>query len=438
MVKKKRVVKDSKKKKGFKQIFKNSIKKFQKKRISQRKKRSRQKVSPKLKKPIRNIPNPFNRFSSITTKLKGLPVEKLVIVVLIILVGLMALDSKGYNLTNITGKGIRSITGNQVGSAAGIADAINNIFSIITEGIAKPVFEQFGTHNVVFLKLIILVFLYLALAKGLNLEDKLHGTGKIIAGLTAFIASALVPPEVLNVYVLQLIPGIVSLALSVIIFIVILYWMHKVEAESGIGHFVKSLVYFIIALMLIKSSENFITIRGNITSMTNSTIFGDIGPLVLNFILIYCIVMFFIELFKIRHYIGRRRRRPRPRGRGGEGEGEAGIRRPGRFRQVVGDIAEESAKEFAKGWVSKKVEEIGSERSQRVKLYELAKKYGKKYFKLLNPDLLEKGIRKIERKDYQKSAERLIKSFIAEAKSKCPDISDDEIQKAVDIVKNGP
>lgn len=179
--------------------------------------------------------------------------EKVLLILLLVFMGIVAIGNSS-NMTAITGAAI---------DPGRMSDTIKSILGLITEGIAKPLFDFLSGNNeqVLFIKLAIAIIVYLFLAFGANLREKFAGKGNVIAVLISLIVIGFMPSNIIDTYIASVVPGYIVLVASFIIPFLMLYGMHRWRAESSAGHVMKAIIYFFIFL-LVGQPVTGITIRG--------------------------------------------------------------------------------------------------------------------------------------------------------------------------------
>jgi len=242
----------------------------------------------------KNIPNPFNRLSGAGSLIKNIPLtEKTLLIALLVFIGIVAFSTNSDNLTSITGAFV-DVTGEQTINTGTISQSISNVFSIITEGIAEPIFNLWGTDNILIVKIFLLFVIYILLVYGAGLKDKFEGKGKIIAGILSFMVSALIPSKIIETYVGELIPGVITFFFSLIFIILVLYWLYKLKVESRFGHAIKSIIYLFFVLTINFKLGNLLTKIVDVPTIFNETVSFAIAIAI-----IYALIMGIVEFFRI-------------------------------------------------------------------------------------------------------------------------------------------
>lgn len=320
-----------------------------------------------------NIPNPFNKINNVGSAIREIPLtEKTLLIALLVLIMIVAFTTNSENLVAITGAAV---------SAGEVNEKITLVISIFTEGIAKPFFDLFGKQDVLAVKLILVFIFYLVLAYGFRLKDKFEGKGGIIAGLTAFILAAVFPTSIINIYLIGLIPGLLWVIFSTLIFFAILYWLYRTEVEHAPGHVMKAVAYLFVAIVVISELDDFLTKGFYFTT------FQSMADWIVTILFIYSLVMVVAELWKAFNKKG----------------GMTWAKEKGRTAgELVGSVKEgyETSRE-EKG----RAKEAKVIIKQRNKLKAIIKRHAARY----------KAVPDDEK-------ERIYKEFVADVDKKCPDL----------------
>lgn len=250
------------------------------------KKRVLKKVSSKGNKinAKRNIPNPFNRFNNLGASIKEIPLtEKTLLIALLVFMGIVAFSTNSDNLNVITGAAI---------GPQDLNEKITLVISLLTEGFGKPFFDLLApTPNILFIKLLLVIVFYVLLSYAAGMKNRFGGKGSIIAGILAFLGAALLPDAIINLYVVQFIPGFISVAGAVLILIGGLYWLFTREVDSRSGHGLKALGYFL-AFIIISEIEDMIS------NALPQQAFKNIADWIVLIAFIFALIMFIVELVR--------------------------------------------------------------------------------------------------------------------------------------------
>jgi|SRR3989344_1065966 len=229
-----------------------------------------------------NIPNPFNRFNNLGDSIKEIPLtEKTLLIALLVFIGIVAFSTNSDNLNVITGAAI---------GPQDLNEKITLVISLLTEGFGKPFFDLLApTPNILFIKLLLVVVFYVLLSYAAGMRNRFGGKGNIIAGILAFLGAALLPDAIINLYIVQFIPGFISVAGAVLILIGGLYWLFTREVDSRFGHGLKALGYFL-AFIIISEIEDMIS------NALPSGAFRNIVDWIVLIAFIFALIMFIVEL----------------------------------------------------------------------------------------------------------------------------------------------
>src|SRR3989344_7171174 len=188
----------------------------------------------------------LNTFSSLTQ----MPItEKGLLVALLVFIGIVAFSTNSSTINQITGS-FTQVTGEQALTGADLGVRISGIFSLITDGLLAPVFGLLSpTPNILFIKLLLVIILYFILSFA-GLGSMFGGKGKFIAGVISFLGVALLPESIVNLYIINLIPGFLAFLLSLIAVIFFIVVLHKIKVESRPGHALKALLYFLLFILI--------------------------------------------------------------------------------------------------------------------------------------------------------------------------------------------
>lgn len=226
----------------------------------------------------------FKKALGIGTAIKNIPLsEKTLLIVLLTFMVVVAFTTNSENLNAITGEAI---------SATDINQKISLVLSIFTDGIAKSFFDILSpTPNLFFIKLILVIVFYLLLSYGAGLRNRFEGKGNIIAGILAFFGAALIPQGFIDIYLLQFVPGFISVAVGTLILFLILYWLFTREVETRAGHGLKAVGYFLAFIVILELEDS-------IAHATLAGAFTNIVSWITLIAFIFAIVMLIIELVR--------------------------------------------------------------------------------------------------------------------------------------------
>jgi len=242
----------------------------------------------------RKVPNPFKRFSNVTSTVKSIPWnEKTLLVALLLLMGIVAVSSEG-GINNITGS-FTEITGEAtIIPDTGIGKAINDVFGVFY-GFISPIYNLLGAGDIVTVKLLLSIILYMILVYSpLDLGSKMKGKGKVIAGLGAAFAAAVLPQGIIDTYILSFIPAALSLFIALGIVFVFLWILHKYKAKSSPGHLFKALSYFLI--FIYTNTERADIVKLDIFLGSSTTGFFTSIPKIADFALLAALVYAFVRM----------------------------------------------------------------------------------------------------------------------------------------------
>ena len=264
----------------------------------------------------KKFPNPFNIFRGVNSAIKEISwSEKNLLIALFVLMLFVSLISDN-GIRSVTGSFIE-ITGEQTVADAGITQAINDVLGIIF-GFVAPILGLLGSKDLITIKLFLAVILYLILVYSpLDIGRVMRGKGKIIAGLIALFVAAILPEQIIQTYLLNLIPGFASLILALGLILFFLWALHKYEAESSPGHLLKALLYFLTFIYINGERANIIS-AFYLTSTPE--VLNKVAEFALLAALIYSLFKIIIELYDA---AGKRKRRI-PEGAIEETMGKAG------------------------------------------------------------------------------------------------------------------
>ncbi len=246
----------------------------------------------------RNIPNSFNRLNNLGSSLKEIPLtEKTLLIALLVFIGIVAFSTNSENLNAITGAAI---------GAQDLNEKITLVISLVTEGFAKPLFDLLApTPNIFFIKLLLTVVFFVLLSYAAGMRNRFGGKGNIIAGILAFLGAALLPDSVIHLYIIQFIPGFLSVAGAVLLLIGGLYWLFTREVDSRSGHGLKALGYFL-AFIIISEVEDMMSNTGITSNIIPSNAFRNIIDWIILIAFIFALIMFIVELVHAFRGLGQR------------------------------------------------------------------------------------------------------------------------------------
>ncbi len=264
----------------------------------------------------KKFPNPFNIFRGVNSAIKEISwSEKNLLIALFVLMLFVSLISDN-GVLSVTGS-FTEVTGKQIADA-GIVQAINDVFGIFL-GIVSPILGLLGSRDLITIKLFLAVILYMILVYSpIDIGRVMRGKGKIIAGIIALFVAAILPEQIIQTYILYLIPGFASLILALGLVLFFLWGLHTYDAESSPGHLLKALLYFLV-FIYINGERAYIASLDYLTGAPG--VLNNVAKYALLAFLIYSIFRIFIELYDA---FGKRQRRVR------EGAIEEGLSKAGR------------------------------------------------------------------------------------------------------------
>jgi len=303
------------------------------------------KNSQRRKNLTSKVPNPFRRFSNVTSTVKNIPWnEKTLLVAFLLLMGIVAFSTNGERLNEITGSFVQ-VTGEQTAlDATKVSARITSVFTLITEGLATPIFGllsrggdgSLDDSGVLFVKILLIIILYFILAHA-GLGSMFGGKGKFIAGVISFLGIALLPSSIIQLYIVNLIPNFLEFLFGLITILFLLIMVHRVKVESRAGHVLKA-IFYLLLWVLIPALEALIfgtAAAGGtqaVEGLLGFGIFREVATWTVTAAWIYTTIMIFVEIVRA----GRRdsdSRAESPK-EAGKALGET-LGAPGKFRKGI-------------------------------------------------------------------------------------------------------